>query len=241
MINKCQVGCFITIPNEIVAEIFSVMPYDFVVIDLEHSVISIENAQNIIRIAQSHHKEALVRVSSNDEVEIKKVLDAGADGVIVPMVNSAEDAKKVIKNVYYPPIGNRGVGLARGQMYGEEFSSYLKRVKNKKIRIIVQFEHIDVVDSVDDILSMSEIDGFMIGPYDFTSSMNIHGEFTNKAFKDQLKKINNANKKHKKIQGFHLIDPDPKAFKKLLKEKYNFVVYSIDTRHLTLSAREIFE
>ena len=241
MIKKCEVGCFVTIPSGIVAEIFSFLPYDFVVVDLEHSIISIEEAQNIIRIAQANDKQALVRVSSNNEVEIKKVLDAGADGIIVPMVNSVDDAKKIIQNAYYPPIGKRGVGLARGQMYGEKFSAYLDKIKNKKIRIIVQFEHIDVVNSVDEILSLPEIDGFMIGPYDFTSSMNIHGEFSNKDFLDQLQKINNANKKHKKMQGFHLIDPDPKAFNKLLEEKYNFVVYSIDTRHLTLSAKQIFK
>ena len=98
MINNCRVGCYITIPSEIVAEIICNMPYDFIVVDLEHSVVSIEDAQNIIRIAQLYNKKSLVRVSSNNTVEIKKVLDAGADGIIVPMINTVEEAKQAIKN-----------------------------------------------------------------------------------------------------------------------------------------------
>lgn len=240
MINNCRVGCYITIPSEIVAEIICNMPYDFIVVDLEHSVVSIEDAQNIIRIAQLYNKKSLVRVSSNNTVEIKKVLDAGADGIIVPMINTVEEAKQAIKNSFYPPVGIRGVGLARGQMYGKNFYSYLEKVKEKDIEIIVQFEHIDVMENVDEILSLDGINGFMIGPYDFTASMGIHGQFDNPLFLDKLTIINNINKKYKKTQGFHLIDPDPKAFRKLLNNKYNFVVYSIDTKHLNSSAEEIF-
>ena len=131
MINNCRVGCYITIPSEIVTEILCNLPYDFIVVDLEHSVLSIEDAQNIIRVAQLYNKKSLVRVSSNNAVEIKKVLDAGADGIIVPMINTVQEAKQVIENSYYPPVGSRGVGLARGQMYGKNFHPYLKKLKKE--------------------------------------------------------------------------------------------------------------
>ena len=140
MIKNCRVGCYVTIPDEIVAEILSKLPYDFIVIDLEHSVLSIKDAQNIIRIAQMNNKKSLVRISSNNEVEIKKVLDAGCDGIIVPMVNTYEDAKKAVEYSYYPPIGKRGVGLARAQLYGENFSSYLERVNSKNIDFLTNKE-----------------------------------------------------------------------------------------------------
>ena len=87
---KSDIGSWITIPSEIVAEIFSRQPYDFIVIDLEHSVISIESMQNLIRIVQSHNTRCLVRISENNTNLIKKVMDSGADGIIVPMVNSAD-------------------------------------------------------------------------------------------------------------------------------------------------------
>ena len=87
-----------------------------------------------------YNKKALVRVSSNNAVEIKKVLDAGADGIIVPMVNTVQDAKQAIENSYYPPVGIRGVGLARGQMYGKNFYSYLEKVKEKEIQEKIQIE-----------------------------------------------------------------------------------------------------
>ena len=119
MNNKVSVGCYITIPSEIVAEIFSNLPYDFLVVDLEHSIITIHEAQNIIRVANLSGKEVLVRLSDNkDETQIKRVLDAGADGIIVPMVNTVDDAMNAIESSYYPPLGKRGVGLARAQLYG---------------------------------------------------------------------------------------------------------------------------
>jgi len=241
MNNKVSVGCYITIPSEIVAEIFSNLPYDFLVVDLEHSIITIHEAQNIIRVANLSGKEVLVRLSDNkDETQIKRVLDAGADGIIVPMVNTVDDAMHAIESSYYPPLGKRGVGLARAQLYGEKFNQNLERLQKKKIKIIVQFEDVKVVDSVEKILGLEEIDGFMIGPYDFTASMNIHGKFDDKGFLEEINKINEINKKYKKLQGFHLIEPDPKDFSKLIEKNYNFIVYSIDTKHLLSSAKKIF-
>ena len=96
------------------------------------------------------------------------------------------------------------------------------------------------MENLDEILSLDEINGFMIGPYDFTASMDMHGQFDNPLFLEKLNIINDVNQKYKKTQGFHLIDPDPVAFKKLLNDKYNFIVYSIDTKHLNSSAEEIF-
>lgn len=105
---KSDIGCWITIPSEIVAEIFSIQPYDFIVIDLEHSVISIESMQNLIRIVQSNGTKCLVRISENNTNLIKKVMDSGADGIIVPMVNNAVEVRNIIDSVYYPPSWQKG-------------------------------------------------------------------------------------------------------------------------------------
>ncbi|MBL6693288.1 MAG: 2,4-dihydroxyhept-2-ene-1,7-dioic acid aldolase [SAR86 cluster bacterium] len=237
--NNANVGFFLTIPDEIVCEIFCNLSYDFCVIDLEHSVIDLKKCQNFIRICNLKGIECLVRLSCDSDVEIKKVLDMGADGIIVPMVKSLSQANEIVKNVFYPPKGRRGMGLARAQMYGENFEKNLK--KSRKIKLIVQFEHIDVLNCYEDILSIEEVSGFMIGPYDFTASMGLAGEFENPIFLKHIKDIEEANKKFKKIQGFHLIEPDKEKFRQLLSKNYDFIVYSLDTKHLQISGASIFD
>ena len=132
MKKKTRVGAWVTIPSEIIVEIFANQDYDFIVIDLEHSIISLEQCQNLIRVAQSENKSALVRVSNNDFTEIKRVLDSGADGIIVPMVNNMSDVDKIVDAAFYPPDGKRGVGLAKANQYGEIFDDYMKRFMKRK-------------------------------------------------------------------------------------------------------------
>ena len=111
--------------------------------------------QNLIFTIQSKFKKAYVRVGENNPRIIKRVLDAGADGIIVPMVNSAEDALKAIQSVKYPPQGKRGVGLARAQGYGFDFENY-KNNKAKEIKLIVQIEHINAIENLHSIFSLEE-------------------------------------------------------------------------------------
>lgn len=239
MKKKTRVGAWVTIPSEIIVEIFANQDYDFIVIDLEHSIISLEQCQNMIRVAQSKNKSALVRVSNNDFTEIKRVLDSGADGIIVPMVNNIIDVEKIVDAAFYPPNGKRGVGLAKANQYGEIFDDYMKKVHEKKIEVIVQFENIEVMSSIDQILESDFIDGYMIGPYDFTASMGFAGDFGNKQFQETIQTISKKNEIHKKLQGFHLIEPDLKQFNDLISKGYDFIIYSLDVRHLIHSSSKI--
>ena len=128
---KYSLGSWITIGHHSIAEIMADSGFDWLCIDMEHTVIDLLEVQNLILTIQSKGLKAYVRVGKNDNLIIKRVLDAGADGIIVPMVNSLDDAKKAINAVYYPPIGKRGVGLARAQSYGFDFENY-KKYKIKK-------------------------------------------------------------------------------------------------------------
>ena len=242
MINnyKSDIGCWITIPSEIVAEIFSKQPYDFLVIDLEHSIISIEVMQNLIRIAQANDTKCLVRISENNTTLIKKVMDCGADGIIVPMVNNGVEVRNIIDSVYYPPHGKRGVGLARAQSYGEAFDKYLSKIMNREFEIIVQIEHIDAVHNLDDIINQDEVTGFMIGPYDLSASMGEPGNFESDKYKNALSIIEEKSKKHNKKQGIHLIEPNINKLNELIDKNYDFIIYSFDARMLSISAKGLF-
>ena len=122
--SKLTIGSWLTIPNNSVTEIFATNNFDWLVIDLEHSSISLSEAAEMIRIIDLAGNTPLVRLTSNNEDQIKRILDAGAHGIIVPMVNSKDDVSKILKSVYYYPLGNRGVGLSRAQGYGENFKKY---------------------------------------------------------------------------------------------------------------------
>jgi 2-dehydro-3-deoxyglucarate aldolase len=109
------VGSWITLGNTSIAEILANAGYDWLVVDLEHTTISLEQAGELIRTIELAGVSPLVRLTNNDENQIKRVMDAGAHGIVVPMVKSADDAKYAVAATRYPPLGNRGVGLARAQ------------------------------------------------------------------------------------------------------------------------------
>ena len=112
--HEVVIGSWITIGDEIVTEIMAKQPFDFLTVDMEHSAIDLSQAQKLIRVIDLSGTVPLVRVSENDPTLIKRVMDAGASGVIVPMVNTRQDAMKAVEAVKYPPEGKRGVGLAHG-------------------------------------------------------------------------------------------------------------------------------
>jgi len=122
--KKASIGSWITLNHFSIAEIMADAGFDWLCVDMEHSVTDYAEAQQIISAIQAKGLKAFVRVGENNTRIIKRVLDAGAEGIIVPMVNSKEEALKAIDAVKYPPKGKRGVGLARAQKYGFGFEEY---------------------------------------------------------------------------------------------------------------------
>ncbi len=235
--TKKLIGSWITLNNPSIAEIMSDCSFDWLCVDMEHSVTDYFQAQQLIATIQSKGIAAFVRVGENNNLVIKRVLDAGADGIIVPMVNSKEDAVKAINSVKYPPIGMRGVGLARAQGYGFDFENY-KNNKADDIKLIVQIEHIDAVNNLEEILSLDEIDGTFIGPYDLSGSMGKPGQYFDNDVVDVIKKYEKIAKKHDKLIGYHVIEPDYKLVIDKLKQGYNFIAFSLDTYFLGTIIRD---
>lgn len=225
--NELTLGSWLTIGHQSVAEIMVTGGFDWLTLDLEHSVIEISQAQNLIAHIKNNHVSALVRVSKNEEVVIKRVMDAGADGVIVPMINSAEEAIQAVNYVKYPPQGKRGVGLARAQKYGTGFDQYVEWVNNESI-VIAQIEHIKAVENIEAILDVNGIDGIIIGPYDLSGSMGIPGQYDQPEVKSAIEKVENACKAKNKPLGFHVIQPDHLLVKEKIDKGYTFLAFSLD-------------
>jgi len=225
--NELTIGSWITIGHPAIAEILATLGFDWLVIDIEHTTIDYTMAQILIASIQAKGVKALVRVSKNEEVIIKRVLDAGADGIIVPMVNSREDAEQAVNFAKYPPIGKRGVGLYRAQKYGTGFPEYKEWVKDELV-IIAQIEHIEAVKNIEEIITTPGIDGIIIGPYDLSGSMGFPGEYGRDDVKDAISRVVKICKQHNFPSGFHVIETDTNKFIEKMKMGCSFLAYSID-------------
>ncbi len=235
--NKVTIGTWITLAHPSIAEIMAASGFDWIAIDLEHSVITIREAEELIRVINLSGVTSLVRLTSNDPNQIKRVMDAGSCGVIVPMVKSIEDVKQAVAAVKYPPYGNRSVGLARAQEYGQSFSEYLEWQKNQTI-IIVQIEHIEAVNNLEAIFSVEGVDGYIIGPYDLSASLEAPGEFDNPIFLNAMERVKKVAAEMKMMGGIHIIEPEPRQLQKRIAEGYQFIAYSLDIRMIDVACRE---
>ncbi|MBU6158102.1 MAG: 2,4-dihydroxyhept-2-ene-1,7-dioic acid aldolase [Bacteroidetes bacterium] len=235
--KELSFGSWLTIPHQSVIEILSTAGFEWLAIDIEHAAISIETVMNLIGHIQGNGMQALVRVSKNEEVVIKRVLDAGADGVIVPMIKNKAEAIEAVNYVKYPPIGKRGVGLNRAQKYGTAFNSYQDWVKNEAV-LIAQIEHIEAVQNLEDIFSVPDIDGIIVGPYDLSASMGYPGEYHREDVKLALDKVEEISKRLNKSLGFHVIDSNHEKIVEKINKGYSFLAFSLDFFFLGDKARD---
>lgn len=167
-------GTMITLPEPATAEILANVGFDWFFIDGEHGPLGTAEILAILR-AVSHRVACIVRVPKSDETSIKKVLDIGAHGIIVPKVNTAEEAADIVRWSKYSPEGTRGVGLARAHGYGSTFADYLAKA-NDELVVIVQAEHITAVENIESIVQVPGIDAIQLGPYDLSASMGKMGQ-----------------------------------------------------------------
>ncbi|MFL2565856.1 MAG: HpcH/HpaI aldolase family protein [Schleiferiaceae bacterium] len=234
--NELTLGSWLTINHQSVIEIMGTAGFDWLCIDIEHSAIAINDVVNLVGHIQGNDMQALVRVSENNPVIIKQVMDSGVDGVIIPMVNSLNDAKKAVSSVRYPSFGKRGVGLSRAQNYGIGFEEYKQWLENDSV-IIVQIEHYLAVEELESILNLSGVDGIIVGPYDLSASMGLPGDFEHPEVIKTLKKIDEICLKNKKPLGFHVISSDHKKTLEKINSGYTFLAVSLDFLFLGDSAR----
>ena len=238
--GESVIGSWITLAHPSIVEIMARSGFDWLAIDLEHSVITIREAEELIRVIDLCGVSPLVRLTSNNPDQIKRVMDAGAHGVIVPMIMSSKDAELAVASVKYPLTGNRGIGLARAQGYGANFDEYFEWQKENTL-VIVQIEHIDAVNNIDSIFSVKGVDGFFIGPNDLSGSMGIPRQLERKEYNDAVNKVKKAGQRHGIISGIHVVEPNIEEFDAVIKDGFKFVAYSLDIRVLDVGFKKIFQ
>lgn len=167
--GQACIGGWVTIGHPTVTELMGMVGFDWLLIDCEHGPLSFETAQVLLQGMAASESVPFVRVADGDPALIKRALDIGAMGVVVPLVNDRDAAERAVKSVKYPPQGIRGIGVPRANRYGLDFQDYVARA-NDEIMVIVQIEHADAVSNLEEIVTVPGIDMLFVGPVDLTGS-----------------------------------------------------------------------
>jgi 2-dehydro-3-deoxyglucarate aldolase len=199
--------------------------FDWIVVDLEHSCITTQETEAIFIAAERHNAMPFVRLPSADPYLARRLLDAGAAGILVPVVETREKFDDFAQHCFYPPKGRRGLGLMRANSWGADLKEYFNDFKPV---MIAQIENRLGASNIDEILASPFLDGIMIGPYDMTANLHKPGQFEDAEFKTICKDVHAAARKSRKFIGYHQVQPDLTELKKRIDEKYDFIAYGTD-------------
>jgi len=230
------VGSWLSLGDCSIAEIMSRAGFDFLVIDLEHTPTSVETAADMIRIVDLAGCSPLVRLPEFSPALAKQVLDAGAHGIILPNVDSAELAQSVVRATRYPPHGTRGVGLYRAHGYGTAFQDYFDS-SGSGLLVVAQIESRTGVEHIDEIASVEGIDAVMVGPYDLSADLGTPGDFHSATFTAAVGRVSDGARARGVATGIHIVEPDPAKLRASVKDGHRFLVYSVDMRIIDVGAR----
>jgi len=220
-------GCWVTLAHPLIPEILAPAKFDYLVLDMEHSSLELNDILPMIISTEACGMIPLVRVGENDPNLIKRIMDAGSYGVIVANVKSRAEADAAVNAVRYPPEGTRGVGLYRAQGFGKTFEEY-KRWNRDESLVVIQIEHIDAVRDIESILAAPGIDAFMIGPYDLSGSMGKPGAFNDPDVEAALQRVLAVAREKKVPAGFHSVSSSPEEAARRRGEGYRMLAFSVD-------------
>ena len=220
-------GCWVNIFDPSIGELVGACGYDYAMIDMEHSPVSLDSTLVMIRAIQSGGAKAVVRVPDKQPAWVGRLMDMGADGVMVPMVNTVEDAEMIAKSAVYAPQGTRGMaaGIVRATGFGVDTEAYLSAYR-ENFMLLIQIESSEAVEAAADLAAVDGIDGIFIGPYDLAGSLGNLGQPEHKVTRAAIRKVLKAVKPTGKPVST-LTNPARNA-KKLFAEGYQLVFSGSD-------------
>jgi 2-dehydro-3-deoxyglucarate aldolase len=238
--NRASLGTWLSMAHPSIAEIMAMAGYEWVVVETEHTAIDVSEVLRLLIAIEQRGAIPLVRLAWNDPIQAKAVLDSGAAGVIVPMVNDRAAAELAVRMTKYPPMGDRGVGLARAQGYGATFDEYVRNA-NEDTLLILQIEHKDAVANIEAILSVPGIDGTFIGPYDLSMSLGVPGQLDHPSVIAAKRRVLEATLAHGLAPGIHFVHPATAVADcaAAIEQGYRFIALGTDILFLGDSARAL--
>ena len=225
--GEATFGAWLSVASPVVAEIMAGTGYDWVLIDTEHGAFDIESLQIALMAFNGSPTVPIVRVAWNDPVRIKQVLDIGADGILVPMVNTSAEARQAVAACKYPPAGIRGFGPKRASGYGRNTDAYVAQA-NEGVIVIVQIEHVDAAAQIDQILDVPGIDVICVGPTDLSGSAGVLRQFDHPAVTGAIEAVVTRAHARNFPVCLGVIFPDAETMRWLAKGA-NFILTGEDT------------
>jgi 4-hydroxy-2-oxoheptanedioate aldolase len=236
--GETSVGTWLTLPDPVSARLMARVGFDWLTVEMEHTPVNFETAADSFALIAGNNCVPLARVPWNTGENIKRVLDTGAYGIVVPMVNSRAEAEAAVRAARYQPLGERSIG---GQLHAANFdtdpATYYARANNE-ILVVLMIEHVDAIEAADEILSVPGVDVAFIGPNDLTNSMGKKPVFESddKQFTAALKHILKTAKKHGVAPGIHVLDAA--AAQRRIAEGFQFVAITSEAGMMLAKAGE---
>jgi 4-hydroxy-2-oxoheptanedioate aldolase len=237
--GKASVGTWLSLGNITAARFLARTGFDWLTLDIEHSLVGIETAAHIFATIADAKGTPLARVPSNRHDHIKRVLDNGVHGIVVPMVNSRQEAEDAVSAVLYPPVGTRSVGGSVHALNFDTTSADYFAKANDEILIVLQCEHIQSVENADAIFSVPGIDAIFVGPNDLAASMRSKDGKppSANATKEAMDHILATCKKHKVAAGVHTFSVEEARMR--IEEGWQFIAINSELKMMMDGANSI--
>ncbi len=227
--GKVCIGVTLTLNNPQIAELYSHLGFDWLWIETEHTSTSLNDVLHMLQTTNGSECSTIVRVPWNDKNMIKRALDTGPDGIIIPLITTKEEAEAAVKAMKYPPWGERGAGLSRAQAYGMKAAEYMSSA-NDEVMTILMIEHIEAVINIDSILSVQGVDSVMIGALDLSGTMGMLGQTDHPDVEEAIQTVLAASKKADIPCGIITITAD--QANKRIEEGFLNIILGLDVIYL---------
>lgn len=218
-----------------VAEIVALAGYDFVIVDIEHTPMTLETLDDVARAIERRGVPVVVRVPWNDAVDLKRVLDIGVSGVMIPMVETAEEAVNAVDAMTYPPDGMRGVAGSRATSYGLEFAEYMEAADDALVTIL-QIETVRGVESAGEISAVDGVDSLFVGPSDLSASLGVVGDWKNQAVLDAIDRV--LDESEVPVGSLAVTD---EGIERWVEQGFDWVISGVDSRSLLAASQSSVE
>ena len=235
--GETLIGCWLNLGSSVSAEIVGSAGFDWVLIDFEHGSGSEQDVLHQLQALEHSGAASIVRVESYQRQRIHRMLDFGAEGVMVPRIFTPEDAELAAKAIKYQPEGLRGVAkMNRASGYGLNFENYLETEQHELMGVI-QIETVEALDNLDKIAAVEGVDVLFIGPMDLSSALGVIGQWEHPLYLDAIEKTSRAALKAGKNAGILL--PSPGEFSKYHSLGYRFIACGSDIGFVVDGAKNI--
>lgn len=210
--GECVFGVFVNAPAPRLVELCALAGFDYVVIDAEHGPIDVTVADDMVRAAEATNITPIIRVPENSEKIILRYLDIGAQGIMVPQVNTRAEAERAVRAIKYGPLGQRGLASTRASAYGRMMPlSEYTQFANRETMVLVQIENKSALEDLDGILAVQGIDVFELGTSDLSQSLGYPGEVNRPEVQAVVEEIVRRIFRAGKVVGDTISDPDAAA------------------------------